>query len=73
MIIRSVTTSFLLKNPFILLIFHIFLFIRHTHAIHGINAVSVFRNDEIVYHKYSAILAAAEPFRLNLEDEIKPN
>lgn len=40
-------------------------------SMYGVKAVSVFRNDEIVYHKYSAILAAAEPFRLQLESEIK--
>ena len=36
-----------------------------------ITAVSVFRRDEIDLHKYSAILSAIEPYRLQLNDEIK--
>jgi hypothetical protein len=37
----------------------------------SIKAVSVFRTDEVLYHKYSAVLAAAEPFRLQLENDIQ--
>ena len=36
-----------------------------------IAAVAVFRRDEVDYHKYSAVLAAIEPFRLQLSEEIK--
>lgn len=36
-----------------------------------INAVTVFRREEIELHKYSAVLAAIEPYRLELEEEIK--
>ena len=36
-----------------------------------ISAVAVFRRDEVDLHKYSAVLAAIEPFRLQLSDEIK--
>lgn len=37
----------------------------------GIKAVSVFKSDEIIYHKYSAVLAATEPFRIQLEKDIE--
>lgn len=40
-------------------------------AMGSIKAVSVFRTDEILYHKYSAVLAAAEPFRMQLENDIQ--
>jgi hypothetical protein len=36
-----------------------------------ISAVAIFRRDEVDLHKYSAVLAAIEPFRLQLGDEIK--
>ena len=36
-----------------------------------ISAVAVFRRDEVDLHKYSAVLAAIEPFRLQLSEEIK--
>lgn len=36
-----------------------------------IAAVAVFRRDEVNLHKYSAVLAAIEPFRMQLHDEIK--
>ena len=36
-----------------------------------IKVASVFRNDEIIYHKYAAVLAAAEPFRLQFEKDIE--
>ena len=36
-----------------------------------ISAIAVFRRDEVDLHKYSAVLAAIEPFRLQLSDEIK--
>lgn len=34
-------------------------------------AMSIFRDDEIDYHKYSAILAATEPFRKRLDNDVK--
>lgn len=43
----------------------------HTMAIMPMKTVSVFRNDEIIYHKYAAALAATEPFRIQLTQEIK--
>lgn len=43
----------------------------HGDKSHNIRAVSVFRNDEVDYHKYSAVLAATEPFRVQMEKEIK--
>ena len=36
-----------------------------------IGAVSVFRRDEVDLHKYSAVLAAIEPFRMQLSEEVK--
>ena len=36
-----------------------------------ISAIAVFRRDEVDLHKYSAVLAAIEPFRLQLSEEIK--
>ena len=36
-----------------------------------ISAVAVFRRDEVELHKYSAVLAAIEPFRLQLGEEVK--
>lgn len=36
-----------------------------------IRVVSVFRDDEIDLHKYSAVLAAVEPFRLQMERDLK--
>ena len=36
-----------------------------------ISAVAIFRRDEVELHKYSAVLAAIEPFRLQLGEEIK--
>jgi hypothetical protein len=36
-----------------------------------IGAIAVFRRDEVDLHKYSAVLAAIEPFRLQLSEEIK--
>jgi hypothetical protein len=36
-----------------------------------IRAPSVFRSDEVEMHKYSAILAATEPFRIQCEEQIK--
>lgn len=36
-----------------------------------IRAPSVFRSDEADMHKYSAILAATEPFRIQCEEQIK--
>lgn len=36
-----------------------------------IKAVSIFRPDEVDMHKYSAILAATEPFRYQCEAQIK--
>lgn len=36
-----------------------------------INTVAVFRRDEVDYHKYSAILGAIEPCRMQLQDDIK--
>jgi hypothetical protein len=41
------------------------------HAEARINAVAVFRRDEVDFHKYSAVLAAIEPFRLQLSEEVK--
>ena len=36
-----------------------------------VGTISVFRKDEIELHKYSAVLAAIEPLRLELQDEIE--
>ena len=36
-----------------------------------IKPVAVFSSEEADYHKYSAILAATEPYRLQRDDEIK--
>ena len=36
-----------------------------------ITTVPIFRRDETELHKYSAVLAAIEPYRLQLIDEIK--
>ena len=36
-----------------------------------ISVIAVFRRDEVDLHKYSAVLAAIEPFRLQLSEEIK--
>ena len=36
-----------------------------------IRAPSVFRYDEINYHKYSAVLAATEPFKIQCITQIK--
>jgi len=35
------------------------------------NVVSVFRRDEVDLHKYSAVLAAVEPLRQQLKDEVR--
>ena len=43
----------------------------HVQITAKISAVSIFRKDEIDLHKYSAVLAAIEPYRLQLIDEIK--
>ena len=37
----------------------------------GVTAISIFRPDEPELHKYSAVLAATEPFRLRCDLEIK--
>lgn len=37
----------------------------------GVTAISIFRPDEPELHKYSAVLAATEPFRLRCDKEIK--
>jgi hypothetical protein len=36
-----------------------------------ISAVAVFRRDEVDLHKYSAVLAAIEPVRLQLSEDVK--
>jgi hypothetical protein len=36
-----------------------------------IGAISIFRGDESIYHKYSAVLAAIDPFRSQLREDIK--
>lgn len=43
----------------------------HRHATASINAVCVFRREEIDLHKYSAILAAMKPVRKQLDLDIK--
>lgn len=37
----------------------------------NVRAPSIFRPDEVVYHKYSAILAATEPFKAQFVTQIK--
>lgn len=41
------------------------------HGDKGFTAISIFRPDESELHKYAAVLAATEPFRLRCESEIK--
>ena len=36
-----------------------------------IKAIAVFRPEESEYHKYSAVLAATEPFRILCDEEIR--
>lgn len=36
-----------------------------------IRAPSVFRSDEVNFHKYSAVLAVTEPFRQQCQEQIK--
>lgn len=37
----------------------------------NVRAPSIFRPDEVVYHKYSAILAATEPFKTQFVTQVK--
>jgi len=37
----------------------------------NVRAPSIFRPDEVVYHKYSAILAATEPFKAQFVSQVK--
>ena len=55
---------------------YIFIFITILLQLIKINSIpikvaSVFRSDEAIYHKYSAILAASEPFRLQFQSDIE--
>lgn len=49
----------------------VFLLPGTTTARAPITAVSVFRRDEVDLHKYAAVLAAIEPFRNQLKEEIR--
>jgi hypothetical protein len=61
---RSYSYSLIIVSAMILTTFH-------THATASINAVCVFRREEIDLHKYSAILAAIKPVRKQLDLDIK--
>ena len=49
----------------------LFWLVAHADARPHITAISIFRPDEPELHKYSAVLAAVEPFRLRCDMEIR--
>ena len=63
MFILSIYSNILASVVVLLVVFHL--------SDARISAVAVFRRDEVELHKYSAVLAAIEPFRLQLGEEVK--
>ena len=63
MFILSIHSNILASVVMLLVVFHL--------SDARISAVAVFRRDEVELHKYSAVLAAIEPFRLQLGEEVK--